>query len=185
MEAFLKSCTCLLIFLNLSYFPLSKANYITVYEEDHFRGTLFYTVFVDTQLIVIKQISITFKHEFHYMYIGLEENVSISECSNLPDNMIRNVWSVDTQNNCVRLYNGLECTGKQIELTSRSPSHGKLAAWNFSDMAESAGPCPDACSTEVTGRLFDKAVEVQIFSQKNYKGTFIKFDCTFVTSQPF
>ncbi len=55
-----------------------------------------------------------------------QANISISECSNFPEELVQNASSVNTQDNCARLYSELDCRGHYIEMSPRAPSHNRL-----------------------------------------------------------
>ncbi len=116
--------------------------------------------------------------------LGRNATVIISNCNNLPLFIQKDVYSVNTYGSCARLYNQTNCDKKGgfIEVLPRSPSHNDLRNWDFGDKTVSAGPCPDSCSINITGRSIGETL-VQIFVQKEFKGNIVYKNYGFVCVQ--
>lgn len=135
----------------------------------------------------VDYIQLIYTDDSFYNYDSSEEDetlstkIDISQCSNLPSDFSNNVLSVNTQNLCVRLFNGAQSSGNFIEIMSRSPSHDDLRKWNFGDKTKSVGPCPDQCSPEIIGNSTSNIAGgiVTIFTLPDYKGDFDFFKLNF------
>ncbi|CAL8112525.1 unnamed protein product [Orchesella dallaii] len=131
------------------------------------------------------------------LYTGNKTIVTIAadgNCTNLPELFQNNIKSTNIFAPCVQFYDGLDCSGKGIQLHPSSPYQSNLEIWRIHNKTMSLGNCRDSCIPSL-GNSFEhlKAVQenkatnhdipITIYSKPAYHGKEFKIQisgCTFL-----
>ncbi|CAH0388122.1 unnamed protein product [Bemisia tabaci] len=70
------------------------------------------------------------------------------DCVNVADDMADKASSINTHDNCVRIYEDVDCGGLSLEVKPGTASHFSLKNLHFDNMMSSIGPCLCSCTQQ-------------------------------------
>ncbi|ODM91211.1 Protein PRY1 [Orchesella cincta] len=103
------------------------------------------------QAVVVDAQKVRFYEDPNYEGWWIEFPLRGSSCSNLPEEWINRVSSVNNQDNCLVVWDHDGCRGKSERIERGSPNHHQLSALGFNDQISSFQQCSGSDSGHVTG----------------------------------